>query len=61
MSAKRYLCWRTPAYAKKLSVPSTVTLSYQGGPMSDAEVSAAGVRTLVLHRTTPRAHLTRAS
>ena len=35
VDAKRYLCWKNPAYHAKLSTASTATLVYQGGPMND--------------------------
>jgi phosphonate degradation associated HDIG domain protein len=38
--AKRYLCTTDATYFKKLSPASVVTLSLQGGPMSEAEVRA---------------------
>ena len=37
VAAKRYLCWKKPAYLAKLSEASRGTLEWQGGPMSDAE------------------------
>lgn len=40
VQAKRYLCWKTPAYMNKLSPASVTTLGYQGGPMSDVEGAA---------------------
>ena len=36
--AKRYLCAVNPAYYERLSAPSRLSLSLQGGPMSPAEV-----------------------
>ena len=38
--AKRYLCATDPAYFKRLSEASVITLKLQGGPMSTAEVAA---------------------
>ena len=57
VAAKRYLCWRSPAYMNKLSVASTATLGYQGGPMNDAEVRRragldVGIRALATHDST---------
>jgi len=40
VQAKRYLCWRNPGYAARLSAASTATLRFQGGPMGDAEAAA---------------------
>ena len=40
VNAKRYLVAARPAYAAKLSAASTQTLTFQGGPMSPAEVAA---------------------
>ena len=40
VAAKRYLCGATPSYRDKLSPASVTTLTLQGGPMSDAEMSA---------------------
>ncbi len=40
VAAKRYLCATDPSYVAKLSPASVHTLSLQGGPMSEAEVSA---------------------
>jgi predicted HD phosphohydrolase len=40
VKAKRYLCWKQPAYHAKLSEASTQTLRHQGGPMTDAEARA---------------------
>lgn len=37
VAAKRYLCWKNPAYAKGLSESSQLSLQLQGGPMSDEE------------------------
>lgn len=37
VQAKRYLCWKNPAYHDKLSQASKGTLVLQGGPMSDLE------------------------
>jgi 2-amino-1-hydroxyethylphosphonate dioxygenase (glycine-forming) len=37
VQAKRYLCWKNPAYFAKLSQASTGTLAFQGGPMSTEE------------------------
>ena len=39
VDAKRYLCWKNPAYLAKLSPASTTTLGFQGGPMRDAEAA----------------------
>jgi [1-hydroxy-2-(trimethylamino)ethyl]phosphonate dioxygenase len=38
--AKRYLCATDPAYVRKLSSASVVTLKLQGGPMSSVEIAA---------------------
>jgi phosphonate degradation associated HDIG domain protein len=38
--AKRYLCATDPAYFRRLSDASVVTLKLQGGPMSPAEVAS---------------------
>lgn len=35
--AKRYLCYKFPAYLALLSEASLQTLAYQGGPMSESE------------------------
>jgi phosphonate degradation associated HDIG domain protein len=35
--AKRYLCWKDPAYFDGLSEVSRASLALQGGPMTDAE------------------------
>jgi gamma-butyrobetaine dioxygenase len=40
VAAKRYLCAVDPAYARRLSSASVITLSLQGGPMSPDEVLA---------------------
>jgi phosphonate degradation associated HDIG domain protein len=40
VDAKRYLCWKNPAYLGRLSEASTVTLGYQGGPMGEEEARA---------------------
>ena len=40
VQAKRYLCWRTPAYHAQLSPASRGTLAQQGGPMTEAEATA---------------------
>ena len=40
VAAKRYLVRTRPAYAANLSEASRGTLAFQGGPMSDAEVTA---------------------
>ncbi len=40
VQAKRYLCWKNPAYASKLSDASKTTLRHQGGAMEDAEAAA---------------------
>ncbi len=40
VAAKRYLCVVEPGYFEKLSAASVYTLSVQGGPMSEAEVTA---------------------
>jgi len=37
VDAKRYLCWKNPAYHEKLSEASKGTLLQQGGPMNDEE------------------------
>ena len=37
VAAKRYLCWKTPAYTQGLSESSRRSLQLQGGPMSDLE------------------------
>jgi [1-hydroxy-2-(trimethylamino)ethyl]phosphonate dioxygenase len=37
VAAKRYLCWKIPAYADGLSDSSQLSLQLQGGPMSDDE------------------------
>lgn len=37
VDAKRFLCWRDPAYMQELSEASKITLRYQGGPMSEEE------------------------
>jgi phosphonate degradation associated HDIG domain protein len=39
VDAKRYLCWKNPAYAAKLSPASRTTLGFQGGPMADEEAA----------------------
>ena len=40
VQAKRYLCWKNPAYATRLSPASKGTLAWQGGPMIKAEAEA---------------------
>jgi predicted HD phosphohydrolase len=40
VNAKRYRVWKDPAYAARLSEASTMTLKFQGGPMTDAEGDA---------------------
>jgi predicted HD phosphohydrolase len=40
VAAKRYLCATDPDYHAKLSEASAHTLSLQGGPMNDTEVTA---------------------
>jgi phosphonate degradation associated HDIG domain protein len=40
VAAKRYLCATDPAYFKRLSDASVITLKLQGGPMSPAEVGS---------------------
>jgi len=40
VAAKRYLCWKDPAYAAGLSESSVRSLALQGGPMTDAEAAA---------------------
>lgn len=40
VAAKRYLCAVQPGYADGLSQASRLSLSLQGGPMTDAEVQA---------------------
>lgn len=40
VNAKRYLTFKHPEYAAKLSAASTRTLQYQGGPMPAAEAAA---------------------
>jgi [1-hydroxy-2-(trimethylamino)ethyl]phosphonate dioxygenase len=37
VAAKRYLCWKEPAYMDELSDASRQSLRLQGGPMSDIE------------------------
>ena len=37
VAAKRYLCWKDPAYIAGLSSASLQSLQLQGGPMTDAE------------------------
>jgi len=37
VAAKRYLCWKEPAYFDELSDASRQSLRLQGGPMTDAE------------------------
>lgn len=39
VAAKRYLCFADPAYRHALSPSSILSLSLQGGPMSEAEAS----------------------
>ena len=38
-SAKRYLCWKEPAYFTDLSEASRKSLALQGGPMTEAEAT----------------------
>ncbi len=40
VNAKRYLVYRSPEYARKLSPASVETLKHQGGPMNTAEAEA---------------------
>ncbi len=40
VAAKRYLCWKEPAYTQGLSPSSALSLKLQGGPMTDAEATA---------------------
>ncbi len=40
VAAKRYLCWKEPAYAEGLSASSALSLKLQGGPMTDSEATA---------------------
>jgi len=40
VAAKRFLCATDPDYYGKLSEASRITLGFQGGPMSEAEVAA---------------------
>lgn len=40
VSAKRYLCWKDPAYLNALSDASRTTLRFQGGAMNDDEARA---------------------
>lgn len=40
VQAKRYLCWRHPSYATKLSDASKTTLRHQGGAMEEEEAVA---------------------
>ncbi|MCY1280231.1 phosphonate degradation operons associated HDIG domain protein [compost metagenome] len=40
VDAKRYLCWRSPAYLTGLSPASWQTLDWQGGPMDATEAAA---------------------
>jgi phosphonate degradation associated HDIG domain protein len=40
VAAKRYLCWKIPAYADGLSDSSRLSLQLQGGPMTDEEAQA---------------------
>lgn len=37
VAAKRYLCWKNPAYEAGLSESSRLSLQLQGGPMTDVE------------------------
>jgi phosphonate degradation associated HDIG domain protein len=37
VAAKRYLCWKNPAYLDELSEASRQSLRLQGGPMTDLE------------------------
>lgn len=39
VAAKRYLCWKEPAYREGLSPSSQQSLDLQGGPMSDSEAA----------------------
>ena len=39
VAAKRYLCWKEPAYLEGLSDASRQSLRLQGGPMNDAEAT----------------------
>ncbi|MBL8816701.1 MAG: HD domain-containing protein [Planctomyces sp.] len=39
VAAKRYLCWKEPAYIEGLSTSSQQSLELQGGPMSDSEAA----------------------
>ena len=39
VEAKRYLCWKDPAYLIGMSPASIQSLQLQGGPMTDAEAS----------------------
>ena len=39
VAAKRYLCWKEPAYLDELSDASRQSLRLQGGPMNDAEAT----------------------
>ena len=40
VDAKRYLCFKDPAYAARLSPASRTTLGFQGGPMCADEAAA---------------------
>ncbi|MBX6742716.1 MAG: HD domain-containing protein [Acetobacteraceae bacterium] len=40
VAAKRYLCAAEPGYFEKLAPDSVLSLSLQGGPMSEAELAA---------------------
>jgi len=40
VAAKRYLCWKDPAYHAGLSPASRLSLQLQGGPMTAAEAAA---------------------
>ena len=40
VAAKRYLCYRNPAYHEQLSDASKITLRFQGGPMTETEAVA---------------------
>jgi predicted HD phosphohydrolase len=55
VDAKRYLCWKNPAYLARLSPASRTTLGYQGGPMLGEEAARFEAdplsRTILLMRT----------
>ncbi len=40
VAAKRYLCWKEPAYLAGLSAASYKSLMLQGGPMTDGQATA---------------------